>query len=1411
MMSIIYRKSLPHALVIPACTLLLMFGAAVAFAQTTDLPEGVTQAQIDGALEDISALYGSPVVRTDQARAICNEEQYFLACAEIGAKHDLFDADRAEQVDTLVAELKGDVADRIAECSTVECLMDVATSIARDLSRSNPSVARAVELTSQNVEAKQAIVDAAKELGVDFEACRTMDPETASVDLLRACARLAKDTRVQSHIPEASRGRTDNADATIELKENLASGEVQCGNGTLEGCGDFCLNPSAEARAQGAAAIPQVCRDIAQRFFGPEGVTHLEDAYTAVQDTFNNISQRQGPVFTTPDGQTLTNHAAIGRYLEAAGQRGDVAAIEKGMDFMIANGFAKAADKDFAVKMVQKIQERGAINFDECRTNPEACRDFVPEDHQGGFAAMGQVEKIMRTSMANLGVTDPSRCEFDHSIGQACMDGARAALPQIRALAGQYPQLNAMIADLEQKIRFGEEAFTARSRAEDRIQTGGTFTVGGQQFSTMADLEAFCRTNSQACLAEAARSGVFSRDVAAEKYQYAAERQYQQYNPNNQFTSAYEPRPAYEDMGSLAPQPPQFDKEAARQQFEAWLDNPTGPPPSFANTPYPPYPGDPRGGQYPPYNPAIGAPYPMPYYPNQCPQQSFPRPCPAGEYRQESVDARGCYTAGACIPFATQTQPKSIDGKTLCPAMPTVESCPAGQEKIASFSSPECGTYYMCDTKRTTGTQVTYPYTFGSGKVTPSYEAARMYCYESGLYGATTKGDVGECAATFGFSVPPMPPEKQCSQYGNGWYPVDSSGNCFSPDKIQYRGPRGTLRQCSSAPVYGCGNATVTPCPAGSYWDGYRCTTSDPLPVQGQTQQAWNNLGLQSSIRTDADPARIASLKQSCANVRSSQNIWMPGAGDYASKDFGMPDPAKCAAAASCTGDQYFDGTKCVAGGTTTGSCPSYTSQSTCSASSGCSWNSTSNYCSYGTATTCPSGQYWSGTSCVTSDSWPQNDTTASGMQRCFYPNASINGTYPGYTVWCEKDYYNCHVGDPSGATVSLTGLTLGAPSTCESGLTGTTNSCPSGQYWDGTKCGTAAEGCVRAGGTWDSATSYCKMPSSASSCGTYTSMSTCSANSACRWDPANYCASNTTTTTTCPSGQYWNGSSCVSNTTVTGSCSSELTGLLGTGCHNMGNAWFNGEMTQYVMPNTTVVNYCASSWVSGCSGSTTTGGCPSYTTQSTCTAVAGACSWNSTSNYCSYSNTSSCPSGQYWNGSSCVNNTTTTCASGQYWNGSACVTSTYSSDPQTACAQGGGTWNSSTSYCQMPNSTACPSGQYWNGSSCVNNTTTTCASGQYWNGTACVNTSSTDCPSGQYWNGSSCVTTDYSSAQSGCTSAGGTWDSTANYCNMPTSYFCPSGHGWDGSHCTFAQQPTQEKFTASVLSAFLSLLGIRW
>lgn len=1110
-------------ILVVAGTALALGLAGVAFAQTA-LPEGVTDAQMDSALKDLSAMYGAQIVRLDQAKAVCNEERYVVDCAEIGKKHNLFSSDRAKQVGALLAEFKGDAIEKMKACEDVACLVDVAASIASRLNSGNPSVARAVELTPQKVKEKKTLVDTAKSLGVDIEACRTMDPDTAPIELLRGCARLAKHENVQKYIPQETKNRANEADAAIALKESLANGQISCGDNTLDGCGNFCLAPSPEARAKGPSAIPEVCRQIASKFFGDDGVQGLENAYSTVQDTFNTLTDRaQNIIFTTADGRTLSDPGSIGRYMEEAGGRGDVEAVSHGMDFLIAKGFVTPKDKDFALAMVKKVKERGPVDFGECRTDPSRCADLISEEDRGQFTAMSEIEKVMMGEMGKRGVSDPSRCSFDPSVGQSCLEAARAALPQIELLAKNSPQAQAIVSDIRQKIRFGEAGMEARARVEERFKASGDFSIGDQRFGSINDLEAFCKTNSQQCLTETAREGIFSKDVAAERYEHSIEMRY------NAFPQENAPRAQFV--------PGNFNKEEALQQFKQWLDNPQGPPPM------PPPPGV-ESRQYQQY-PTPYPPYPRPQVDHiSCPYAaSIPVPCKAGEYRQESINELGCPVFGSCIPLSTKTEPPRTDGLNICPALPTVTSCPAGEEKTIAFSSPECGTYYSCR----------------SVSVPPTDDQNR-----------TVAG---------------------CERYGSGWRSVDSSGNCFNPSMTEYRTISGALNSCATAPAYGCSSSTDVP----------------PSPVpSGQREQVWNSLGLRSWVRSDADPARIESLKQACANVPSRANVWLPGAGEQSNQDFGMPDSSKCAKAASCPPEQYFDG-------------------------AACSSNTSNNY---------------------------------------------------------------------------------------------NTRSCGSNEYWNGSAC----------------------------------------------------VASATQTNTT------------------TGSCSSELIGLLGSGCHSMGSGWFNTDMTQYVLPNSQTVRSCAAEYVSGCTGGTYT-----QTQQTTC------------------------PSGQYWNGSSCVTSTTQTyCPSGQYVNGACAYTSSV---------------------------TACPSGQYWSGSACVSSTQSS---------TGSTNT-------GTY---------DATSAQQACTSAGGTWDSSANYCRMPTtsssgttytppsdssgtytapstsgsytspttesttytapssgtytaptestytpptttttsapiSYlFCPDGHDWNGAYCTLSPRSPFERYTASAWFALRSTLG---
>lgn len=1117
-----------------AWTIGLFSIAGIAFAQTV-LPVGVTEAQMNAAFKDLSALYGAPIVRLDQAKAICNEEQYIVDCANIGKKNDLFSDERTKQVDILLTEFKGEAAEKLKQCEDVACLVEVATSIARRLNSENPSVARTVELTPDKVGEKRTIVETAKSLGVDVEACRIMDPDTASIELLRSCARLAKHENIQKYIPQETKDRAGEVDASIALKESLVNGQVVCGDNTLEGCGNFCLAPSSEAQAKGVAGIPAVCRQIANRFFGNEGVQELERAYTAVQETFDTLTERtQSVVFTTSDGRALTDPSAIGAYLEEAGSRGDVVAVTRGMDFLIARGFITSEDRDFALTMVRKIQERGPIDFGACRADPSRCADVISEEDRGQFTIMGEIEKVMRSEMAKRGVTDPLRCSSDREAGQSCLEAARAALPQIERLAGNSPQAQAIVSDIRQKIRFGEAGLEARSRVEERFRTTGDFLMGGQRFKSIAELEAFCKANSQQCLNETARDGIFSKDVAAEKYEHSIDVRYNV--------------APFENVQGTPLTQGDFNKEEALQQFKQWLDNPTGAPPIP--------PGYIDVNSYPQYpTPYYYSPYTSPVGVQNCQFATvMPTPCKMGEYRQESISEFGCPVYGSCIPFSTKTEPAQPDGLNICPALPTVASCPAGEEKIIAFSSPECGTYYSCRP----------------------------------------------------VSQPPILDDQSrtttnCERYGSGWHSMDSSGNCFGPLMTEYRTASGALNSCASAPVYGCSSSDVPPSPL-------------PSP-SGQREQVWNNLGLRSWIRSDANTDRIESLKSACATVSSQANVWLPGAGTQSSIDFGMPDPGKCAKATACLSTQYFDGVACV---------------------------------------------------------------TNTSPQPCGY-----------------------------------------------------------NEYWNGSAC----------------------APS--------------------------------TTQTPCPTGQYWNGSACAPSTTqTTGSCSSELIGLLGSGCHSMGNAWFNGDMTSYVSSGQTVRN-CTIEYLSGCTTGTNT------QTQTSCPTGQ---YWSGSS--CVSSTTQTCPSGQYVNGA-CAYPSTTTCSSDQYWNGSACVTST----TQTSSCPSGQYWSGSS--CVSTSSTDCPSGQYWNGISCVNSSSTSCPSGQYWDGSACRTTEtytapsySTSCPSGQYWNGSACQ-----SSESTYTAPAYTPPPSGS---EPISYlFCPDGHDWNGAYCTLSPRSPFERYTANAWSALRSLLGL--
>ena len=83
----------------------------------------------------------------------------------------------------------------------------------------------------------------------------------------------------------------------------------------------------------------------------------------------------------------------------------------------------------------------------------------------------------------------------------------------------------------------------------------------------------------------------------------------------------------------------------------------------------------------------------------------------------------------------------------ICPAMPTVASCPAGERKVMTYSSPECGTYYACEPEKAPA-GIIYPYTFSSGFMVKDYIGAKAHCLANPP--GSGGGIAAECETKFG-------------------------------------------------------------------------------------------------------------------------------------------------------------------------------------------------------------------------------------------------------------------------------------------------------------------------------------------------------------------------------------------------------------------------------------------------------------------------------------------------------------------------------------------------------------------------------------------------------------------------------------------------------------------------------------
>ncbi len=332
-------------------------------------------------------------------------------------------------------------------------------------------------------------------------------------------------------------------------------------------------------------------------------------------------------------------------------------------------------------------------------------------------------------------------------------------------------------------------------------------------------------------------------------------------------------------------------------------------------------------------------------------------------------------------------------GKPFCPSRPTVGSCPAGQIKYVTFSSPDCGAYYGCRDEK-------------SGY--PGYSPGPSGSYSPGPYPMYSTYPIGTHAPS-----PSCPPGSYWDYHIGG---CDYHSGSYSPL------PPGGSYTPYPSPVT---------CPAGQWWD-YATNSCKPMSGSYSPAPSYSPYPSSSPISGGSCPTGSHSMGGYCMSDIDTTKCGSYGSTSVSSfvscSTFGtatMPSYTPYPSSSVSPGISYTPTPSCPAGqwwDTVMSKCTSTTSPCAAgyywdSVSNICKPTSTTSYTPYPSPGTCPAGQTWywppSGAGyCQTTPTYtPYTSPSASYTP---YPTVSGGTPYPTYSPSVTATPYPSYSSAPS-------------------------------------------------------------------------------------------------------------------------------------------------------------------------------------------------------------------------------------------------------------------------------------------------------------------------------------------------------------------------------------------------------------